>query len=146
MTDGCASSMMSAAAPPLSDTLTSVSCWPEGTSATLDIDARGRLEGRQRRGEVVALAADPLGLHRDLGALEGLVGAQRLVELGVAGGRRRDATAAAPPLAAGLASCARTPPAPLNTVAVTASPASSVALCDRIMSLLRVAAGLCRRA
>ena len=55
-----------------------------------DVDAGGRLEDRKRGSEVVALAADPLGLHRDAGALEGLVSAEGLVELGVPGRDRRN--------------------------------------------------------
>ena len=55
----------------------------------LDRDAGRRREVLDRRGEAFALAAGPLRLDRDLLAVERLVGAECLVQLGVAGRDRR---------------------------------------------------------
>ncbi len=116
MADGCASWMMSAAAPPLSETFTSVSCCPAGTAAIETSMPVASLNGAMRRLEVVALAADPLGLHGDPRAGERLVGSHGLVELGIA----VDA----------IASWAATPML-LNVRAIVASaaPATAVFLC-----------------
>jgi len=72
-----------------------------------DVDAGRSLQRSQGGSEVLALAADPLGLDRDLGAVEGLVGAHRLIELGVAGRSGRGTTRVLRERAAGAGDCHR---------------------------------------
>ena len=81
---------MSGGLPPSIRVLSTVS-WLEPMLSTWTAMPVACLEVGDRGGEAVALAAGPLRLDRDLLAVERLVGAERLVQLRVAGGGGGDA-------------------------------------------------------